>query len=114
MEKLCTGQRNTSSTGGAGPSVTFDVAADLARLERGSSLLAFDDFTGCFWGHVPDADDTAGATQTLKFPRVILSNKVKEWRKSQNVADKAAKCGNRSPYIFMHVLKLKIGGVTAT
>ena len=70
--------------------MTFDVAADLARL------LAFDDFTGCFWGHVPDADDTAGATQTLKFPQVILSNKVKEWRKTQNVADKAAKCGNGS------------------
>lgn len=76
--------------------MTFNVAAVLARLECGSPLLAFDDFTGCFWGHVRNADDVAGATQTLKFPQVILSNKVKEWRKAQSVADRGRLCDKRT------------------
>ena len=64
--------------------MTVDAAVVLARLERHVRLLAVEDFAGCFWGPVSDAVDTAGATGTLDFPRVIiLSIKVEEWRKKE-------------------------------
>ena len=64
--------------------MTGDAAVVLARLERDARLLAVEAFTGCFWGHGPNAVDVAGLTGTLDFPRVIiLSIKAEERRKNR-------------------------------
>ena len=74
----------TSGIGWASSWVKVNGVVALTRLEREVHLLAFEDFAGGFWGRVPVADDAAGATGTLDFPRVImLSIKAEERRKTE-------------------------------
>ena len=64
--------------------MTVDGDVLLVRLESNVPLLAVDDFTGRFWGLVPDAVDAVWATGTPNFQQVIiLSIKVEERRKTE-------------------------------